>query len=35
MGRIGSMTDRKGEFFVGPKLVGPHAHPLDQPYPDP
>jgi hypothetical protein len=26
---------RTGEFFVGPKLLGPHAHPLDQPVPGP
>jgi hypothetical protein len=26
---------RTGEFFAGPKLPGPHAHPLDQPVPGP
>ena len=26
---------RTGEFFIGPKLVGPHAHPLDGPLPGP
>ena len=26
---------RTGDFFTGPKLAGPHAHPLDQPVPGP
>jgi hypothetical protein len=26
---------RTGEFFAGPKLRGPRAHPLDQPVPGP
>src|SRR5215469_16439500 len=26
---------RTGEFFTGPKLVGPHSHPLNQPVPGP
>jgi hypothetical protein len=26
---------RTDEFFAGPKLIGPHAHPLDQPVPGP
>jgi Zn-finger in ubiquitin-hydrolases and other protein len=26
---------RTGEFFAGPKLPGPHGHPLDQPVPGP
>jgi hypothetical protein len=26
---------RTGEAFAGPKLQGPHAHPLDQPVPGP
>jgi hypothetical protein len=26
---------RIGEFFAGPKLPGPRAHPLDQPVPGP
>ena len=26
---------RTGEFFAGPKLPGPHGHPLNQPVPGP
>jgi len=26
---------RTGDFFTGPKVPGPHAHPLDQPVPGP
>ncbi len=26
---------RTGEFFAGPTLASPHAHPLDQPVPGP